>query len=155
MAIVVDGIFLSLKNDDGEYLTANVYTVDGVYEADNVTPRRLSIGQLVMALCLQRAAELELDIVKKRGAFYSYQDLKLGQGRDKSIDFLNVNPELCDEIEEKIRDFAKDAETPILQFNSEDEDDDDDDDNIKVSGNGPVFLDLDNDDDDDDEDEDL
>lgn len=97
----------------------------------------------------------ELDIVKKRGAFYSYQDLKLGQGRDKSIDFLNVNPELCDEIEEKIREFAKDAETPILQFNSEDEDDDDDDDNIKVSGNGPVFLDLDNDDDDDDEDEDL
>lgn len=65
MAIGVDGIFLSLKNDDGEYLTANVYTVDGVYEADNVTPRRLSIGQLVMALCLQRAAELELDIVKK------------------------------------------------------------------------------------------
>ena len=97
----------------------------------------------------------ELDIVKKRGAFYSYQDLKLGQGRDKSIDFLNVNPELCDEIEEKIREFAKDAETPILQFNSEDEDDDDDDDNIKVSENGPVFLDLDNDDDDDDEDEDL
>ena len=66
----------------------------------------------------------DLDIVKKRGAFYSYQDLKLGQGRDKSIEFLNVNQELRNEIESKIRQFAQDSETPILQFSSEDEDDD-------------------------------
>ena len=65
----------------------------------------------------------DLDIVKKRGAFYSYQDLKLGQGRDKSIEFLNVNQELRNEIESKIRQFAQDSETPILQFSSEDEDD--------------------------------
>ena len=97
----------------------------------------------------------ELDIVKKRGAFYSYQDLKLGQGRDKSIDFLDTNPELRNEIEQKIREFAQDAETPILQFNTEEEDDDDDDEvDFKPSGNGPIILDLD-DDDEDDEDEDL
>jgi hypothetical protein len=66
MAIGVDQFYLSMQNHDtGEYLMANVYTVDGVYEADGVTPRRLSIGQLVMALCLQRAADLESDIVKK------------------------------------------------------------------------------------------
>ena len=60
MAIGVDQIYLSLTSPDtGEYLTANVYTVDGVYEADGVTPRRLSIGQLVMALCLARATALE------------------------------------------------------------------------------------------------
>ena len=99
----------------------------------------------------------ELDIVKKRGAFYSYQDLKLGQGRDKAIEFLNTNPELCSEIEEKIREFAKDAETPILQFNADEEDDDDDDDEdlgFKSAGNGPIILDL-NDEDEDDEDEDF
>ena len=96
----------------------------------------------------------ELDIVKKRGAFYSYQDLKLGQGRDKSIDFLDTNPELRNEIEQKIREFAQDAETPILQFNTEEEDDDDDEEvGFKPSGNGPIILDLD--DDEDDEDEDL
>ena len=68
MAIGVDQIYLTMANPDtGEYLKANVYTVDGVYEADGVTLRRLSIGQLVMALCLQRAAELESDIVKKMG----------------------------------------------------------------------------------------
>ena len=90
----------------------------------------------------------QLDIVKKRGAFYSYQDLKLGQGRDKSIDFLNVNLELRDEIETQIREFAKDTDSPILQFSSEDEDEDDD---LKFEriGDAPSDLDLDDDDDDD------
>ena len=66
MAIGVDQIYLSMTDPDtGEYLTANVYTVDGVYEADGVTQRRLSVGQLVMALCLQRATDLEM------GYFYT------------------------------------------------------------------------------------
>ena len=91
----------------------------------------------------------QLDIVKKRGAFYSYQDLKLGQGRDKSIDFLNVNLELRDEIEEQIRDFAKDADTPILQFSSEEEDDDVE---FERIGTAPSGMDLDDEDDDDDDD---
>ncbi len=89
----------------------------------------------------------QLDIVKKRGAFYSYQDLKLGQGRDKSIDFLNVNLELRDEIEQQVRDFANDADSPILQF-STDEDDDDDVEYQRLDGN-PSALDLDDDEDDD------
>ena len=88
----------------------------------------------------------QLDIVKKRGAFYSYQDLKLGQGRDKSIEFLDVNLELRDEIEAQVREFAKDTDSPILQFSSEDEDDDD----LKFEriGDAPAGLDLDDDDDD-------
>ena len=66
MAIGVDQIYLSMQSTDtGEYLMANVYTVDGVYEVDGKTPRLLSIGQVVMALCLQRAAQLETDIVGK------------------------------------------------------------------------------------------
>lgn len=60
MAIGVDQIYLSMTSPEtGEYLTANVYTVDGVMEADGKTPRLLSIGQLVMAICLQRAYTLE------------------------------------------------------------------------------------------------
>ena len=66
MAIGVDGIVLSMKNPEtGMHLTANVYTVDGVFEADGITPRRLSIGQLVMAICLKRAAALEESVVRK------------------------------------------------------------------------------------------
>jgi hypothetical protein len=43
-------------------LTANYYTVAGVNNPDN-TPRPLSIGQLVMALCLSRATDLEAEII--------------------------------------------------------------------------------------------
>ncbi len=50
---------LSMVNPEtGEYLTARAYTVDGVLGVDN-QPRLLSIGQLVMAICLQRASRLE------------------------------------------------------------------------------------------------
>jgi|GEM_PF-2276198 hypothetical protein len=60
MSFSVEQIDLSMTSPDtGEYLTANVYTVPGVTEADGKTPRLLSIGQLVMAICLQRAYLLE------------------------------------------------------------------------------------------------
>ena len=47
----------------------------------------------------------DMGIVKKGGAWYSYNDSKLGQGRDNSKDFLAANPEIMEEIEEKIRSF--------------------------------------------------
>jgi recombination protein RecA len=37
----------------------------------------------------------ELDIVQKRGSFYSYGDLRLAQGRENAKDFLRQNPDLC------------------------------------------------------------
>ena len=43
-------------------LTARAYTVEGITNADG-TLRELSIGQLVMALCLDRASKLEVDII--------------------------------------------------------------------------------------------
>ncbi len=39
------------------------------------------------------------DIVKKSGAWYSYQETRLGQGRENAVDFLKNNPELYQEIE--------------------------------------------------------
>lgn len=42
-------------------------------------------------------------IIKKAGAFYSYGDVKLGQGRENSRQFLKTNPAIADEIEKKIR----------------------------------------------------
>jgi hypothetical protein len=65
MSFQVDTIDLSLVSPDtGEYLTANVYYVEGVEDATGA-PRPLSIGQLVMAICLQRAADLEGKIIEK------------------------------------------------------------------------------------------
>ncbi|MEG0615254.1 MAG: recombinase RecA, partial [Oscillospiraceae bacterium] len=48
----------------------------------------------------------ELEIVKKGGAWYSYNDMKLGQGRDNSKDFLKNNPDIMNEIEAKIKENA-------------------------------------------------
>ena len=63
MAIGTVELNLSLKDPaTGLPLTACVYTVEGVNNADN-TPRLLSIGQLVMAICLKRATALEAKIV--------------------------------------------------------------------------------------------
>ena len=45
----------------------------------------------------------ELDIVNKSGSWYSYGDLRLGQGRENAREFLLSNPELTDEIEQKVR----------------------------------------------------
>lgn len=63
MAFQVDTIDLSMRDTStGRFRTANIYTIDGVENADG-SPRVLSIGQLVMAICLQRAAQLETDII--------------------------------------------------------------------------------------------
>ncbi|MDD2487347.1 MAG: recombinase RecA [Candidatus Gracilibacteria bacterium] len=42
------------------------------------------------------------DIIKKSGAFYSYGETKLGQGRENSKQFLRENPKIASEIEKKI-----------------------------------------------------
>lgn len=46
------------------------------------------------------------DIVQKSGAWYSYGDIRLGQGRENAKDFLKENPDLADEIERKIREHV-------------------------------------------------
>src|SRR5215203_1634743 len=45
----------------------------------------------------------ELNVLRKSGAFYSYGDQRLGQGRENVKEFLKGNPELADEIEAQIR----------------------------------------------------
>jgi recombination protein RecA len=61
-----------------------------------------------------------LDIVSKRGSFYSYGDVRLGQGRENSKDFLKQNPDLADEIEIAVRQRALSGEIP-LQVGGDDE----------------------------------
>jgi recombination protein RecA len=44
-----------------------------------------------------------VDIVKKSGSWYNYEDTKLGQGRENVKKFLEDNPDLTDEINKKVR----------------------------------------------------
>ena len=41
--------------------------------------------------------------IQKSGSWYSYNDEKIGQGREKAIEFLRSNPSIADEIDAKIR----------------------------------------------------
>jgi recombination protein RecA len=45
----------------------------------------------------------DLEIVKKAGTWYSYQDEKIGQGREKARDFLKDNTEILKKIETEVR----------------------------------------------------
>ena len=46
---------------------------------------------------------VEHDIIKKSGSWFSYEDTKLGQGRDAVKALISDNPELMDELEQKIK----------------------------------------------------
>jgi recombination protein RecA len=55
----------------------------------------------------------QLEIVDKRGAFFSYGETRLGQGRENSKEFLRQNPDLAIEIEQVIRQRASGGEVAI------------------------------------------
>jgi recombination protein RecA len=50
---------------------------------------------------------VEFEIIKKAGSWFSYGDTKLGQGRDAVKSLIKDNPELADELEEKIKALIK------------------------------------------------
>jgi recombination protein RecA len=53
---------------------------------------------------------VDLDILKKSGSWFSYGETRLGQGRDAVRNLLRDNPELSEEIEQKIRAAIKGPE---------------------------------------------
>ncbi|NLG73283.1 MAG: recombinase RecA [Chloroflexi bacterium] len=54
-----------------------------------------------------------LDIITKRGSFYSYGDIRLGQGRENAKEFLYQNQDLAEEIELAVRQQALNDGLPI------------------------------------------
>jgi recombination protein RecA len=54
---------------------------------------------------------VKLDIIEKGGAWFSYGDVRV-QGRDAMKQYLKDNPEVADEVEEKIRQNAVKLMTP-------------------------------------------
>jgi recombination protein RecA len=55
----------------------------------------------------------ELGIIEKRGSYYSYGDLRLGQGRENAKDFLRENPEMAAEIELGVQQQALSGAMPF------------------------------------------
>ena len=46
---------------------------------------------------------IERDMIKKSGAWFSYNDMRIGQGRENAKKYLKENPEICGSIEEELR----------------------------------------------------
>ena len=62
---------------------------------------------------------VELEIVKKMGAFYSYGELRLGQGRENAKAYLRDNPTLASEIEKEIRETSGLTAAPAAEREQE------------------------------------
>jgi recombination protein RecA len=65
----------------------------------------------------------ELLLIDKRGSYYSYGDIRLGQGRENAKSFLRENPDMMEEIDLAIRQQALSGLTP-LPIGDDDDDDD-------------------------------
>ncbi len=68
-------------------------------------------GEGICKLCDLIDTASELGVIKKSGAWYSYGETRLGQGRDQAKKFLQENPEIAQEIEKRVREVAKIAGT--------------------------------------------
>jgi recombination protein RecA len=55
----------------------------------------------------------DLGVIRKSGAFYSFGDQRLGQGRENAKEFLKANPEMVDEIDAQVRASLSGAAAPI------------------------------------------
>jgi len=56
---------------------------------------------------------VELGLIEKRGSFYTYGELRVGQGRENAKQYLKQNAELAEELEGKIRSGANVLPAPI------------------------------------------
>ncbi len=52
---------------------------------------------------------VDYNVVKKGGSWYSYNDQKIGQGKDKAVDYLDTNPQVAEEIYDKVMELMKNS----------------------------------------------
>lgn len=99
---------------DGEEVIGNQTRVK-VVKNKVAPPFRKAEFDIMFGEGISRAGEIidlgaELGIIKKSGSWYSYNDTKLGQGRDASKQVIQDNPELAEELEGLIFAVLKDKE---------------------------------------------
>ena len=58
---------------------------------------------LILAGITLKFAFGENGIINKSGAWYAYEGNKIGQGRENAKQYLRDNPEICNEVEHKVR----------------------------------------------------
>lgn len=96
----------STQVKDGEDAIANLTKVK-VVKNKCAPPFRKAEFEIVFGKGINKFGEIidksiEYDIIHKSGSWFSYGEVKLGQGKQAVIDLLNDNPELLEEIEQKV-----------------------------------------------------
>ena len=99
---------------DGEDPTGNRTRVK-IVKNKMAPPFRKAEFDIVFGEGISRIGEIvdlgvEFDIIKKSGSWFSYGESKLAQGREAVKKLLMDNPELCEEIEGRIRETMKNIE---------------------------------------------
>ncbi len=96
---------------DGENVIGNRTKVK-VVKNKVAPPFRTAEFDIMYGEGVSKAGEIldlatEFEIVKKSGSWFAYGETRLGQGRDAVKALIKDNPELADELEEKIKDLIK------------------------------------------------
>ena len=99
---------------DGDKVAGNRVRVK-VVKNKVAPPFRLAEFDIMYGEGISKVGELidmgvDFGIIGKSGSWYSYDDTKLGQGRDAVKQLLKDNPELSEEIEAKIRERIKEEQ---------------------------------------------
>ena len=96
----------ALKNSDGAYgnhtkakiVKNKVAPPFKTAEFDIIFGKGISKGSSLIDLALQ------YEIIEKSGAWFSYKDAKIAQGREKAVDYFENNPEVYEEVKQKVLD---------------------------------------------------
>ena len=101
---------------DGDSVTGNRTKVK-VVKNKVAPPFRLAEFDIMYGEGISKVGEIvdlgvDKNVIKKSGSWFSYNDTKLGQGRDAVKQLLLDNPELAEELELKIREELAKANYP-------------------------------------------
>lgn len=92
---------------DGQDLIGNRTRVK-VVKNKVAPPFKLAEFDIIYGEGISRVGDMldlaaDLEIVEKSGSWYSYMEERIGQGRENAKRFLTEHPEMCDDIENKVR----------------------------------------------------
>lgn len=99
---------------DGDNVLGNLTKVK-VVKNKVAPPFRKAEFEIMFGEGISKVGEIidlgvEYDIIQKSGAWFSYDGAKLAQGRDATKQLLSDNPELCEELEAKIKQAISDKQ---------------------------------------------
>lgn len=114
----------SLKGTNGEFIGS--HTKVKIVKNKVAPPFKTAEFDIMFGEGISRESELvdmavSMDIMKKSGAWFSYGETRVGQGRDNTKQYLRDNPEIANEIEAKIREKIEESRNKTDDFDGEDE----------------------------------